>query len=69
MLTLQSARLLVQLRERIRYLLYSLRSEQTDVYQARSFIRWHKLRHPAEMSKDEVEAYLTWLACHRSAPP
>lgn len=63
---LQSTRLLDQLRERIRYLHYSLRTEKTYVYWARSFIRWHKLRHPAEMGKHEVEAYLTWLACQRS---
>lgn len=66
---LQSTRLLDQLRERIRYLHYSLRTEKTYVYWARSFIRWHKLRHPAEMGKHEVEAYLTWLACQRSVSP
>jgi hypothetical protein len=66
---LQSTRLLDQLRERIRYLHYSLRTEKTYVYWVRSFIHWHKLRHPAGMGKPEVEAYLTWLACQRSVSP
>lgn len=62
---LQATRLLDQLRERIRYLHYSLRTEKTYVYWVRSFVHWHKLRHPVEMGKTEVEAYLTFLACRR----
>ena len=62
---LQSTRLLDQLRERIRYLHYSLRTEQTYVYWVRAFIRWHQLKHPAQMGKAEVEAYLSWLAGKR----
>ena len=59
---LQSTRLLDQLRERIRYLHFSINTEKTYVYWARLFIRWHKLRHPGEMGKPEVEAFLKWLA-------
>ena len=58
---LQSARILDQLRERIRYLHYSLRTEEAYVYWAKAFIRFHKLRHPADMGKPEIEAYLMWL--------
>jgi hypothetical protein len=39
---LQSTRVLDQLRERIRYMQYSLRSEQVDVYWVRVFIRWRR---------------------------
>ena len=46
---LQSVRILDQLRERIRYLHYSLRTEEEYVYWARAFIRFHDLRHPADM--------------------
>ena len=66
---MQSTRLLDQLRERIRYLHYSLRTEKTYVYWVRLFVRWHKLRHPAEMGKPEVEAFLMWLANRREVSP
>jgi hypothetical protein len=61
----QSTRLLGQMRERLRYLHYSLRTEQAYVYWVRWFIRFHGLRHPREMGKDEVEAFLTMLANDR----
>ena len=37
---LQSTRLLDQVRERIRYLHYSLKTEKTYLYRTRFFIRW-----------------------------
>jgi integron integrase len=66
---LQSRRLLDQLRERLRYLHYSLRTEQTYVYWARWYIRFHALRHPREMGQSEVEAFLTMLANERKVAP
>ena len=63
---LQSVRILDQLRERIRYLHYSLRTEEAYVYRARAFIRFHDFRHPAEMGKAEIEAYLMWLMATRN---
>ena len=63
---LQSARILDQLRERIRYMHYSLRTEEAYVYWARAFLRFHELRHPAEMGKAEVEAFLMWLVAKRN---
>lgn len=62
---LQSTRLLDQLRERIRLLHYSRRTEDAYVHWCRAFIRFHGIRHPAEMSGPEVEAFLTWLAVER----
>ncbi len=66
---LQSGRLLDQMRERIRYLHYSLRTEQTYVYWARWFIRFHGLRHPKDMGRPEVERFLTMLANERQVSP
>ena len=63
---LQSARVLDQLRERIRYLHYSLRTEEAYVYWAKAFIRFHEVRHPAEMGKAEVEALLMRWAAKRN---
>ena len=62
---LQSSRLLGQLRERLRYLHYSLRTEESYVYWARFFIQFHGLRHPQAMGKPEVEAFLSMLANER----
>lgn len=68
-LPLKSGRLLDQLRERIRYAHYSLRTEQAYVYWARFFIRYHKLRHPKDMGGAEVEAFLSYLANERHVSP
>jgi Phage integrase, N-terminal SAM-like domain len=66
---LHSTRVLDQLRERIRYLHYSLQTEKAYVYWARFFIRWHgrngPMRHPRLMGQHEVEAFLTMLASER----
>jgi hypothetical protein len=49
---LQSIRLLDQLRERIRYMHYSLATEKVYLYWVRFFIRWSarngQMRHPRE---------------------
>ncbi|MDP3346274.1 MAG: integron integrase [Hydrogenophaga sp.] len=67
--TLRSTRLLDQVRERIRYLHYSLQTEKAYLYWIKFFIRWHgrdgPMRHPREMGATEVEAFLTMLATER----
>ena len=63
---LQSIRLLDQVRERIRYLHYSLSTEKVYLYWVRFFIRWHArdgaMKHPRDMGAPQVEAFLTMLA-------
>jgi integron integrase len=66
---LQSSRLLDQVRERIRYCHYSLRTEQSYVYWIRFFVRFSGLRHPRVMGVQEVEAFLTHLASERKVSP
>jgi integron integrase len=70
---LHSIRLLDQVRERIRYLHYSLQTEKAYLYWARYFIRWHgrggTMRHPRDMGQVEVEAFLTMLAVERQVSP
>ena len=63
---LHSARLLDQVRERVRYLHYSLRTEQAYVHWVRAFVRHQGLRHPREMGQAEVEDFLSWLAAERN---
>jgi integron integrase len=66
---LQSIRLLDQVRERIRYMHYSLSTEKTYLYWVKFFVRWHgrngTMRHPREMAGPEIEAFLTMLATER----
>lgn len=66
---LRSTRLLDQVRERIRYLHYSLNTEKAYLHWVRFFIRWHgrigEMRHPRDMGAAEVEAFLNMLANER----
>lgn len=62
---LRSPRLLGELRERIRYCHYGLRTEQSYVHWVRHFIRFSGMRRPREMGAPEVEAFLHHLAAQR----
>ncbi len=58
----QAPRLLDQVRERIRRLGYSRRTEQAYVGWIRRYVRFHGLRHPLDLGAAEMEAFLTHLA-------
>mgnify|MGYP003383485174 CR=1 FL=1 len=67
---LQSARLLDQVRERIRYMHYSLKTEKAYLYWVRFFVRWSAtqpggMRHPRDMGVHDVEAFLSMMANER----
>jgi integron integrase len=66
---LHPVRLMDQVRERIRYLHYSLSTEKTYLYWVRFFIRWQAkggpMRHPRDLGAAEVEEFLTMLATER----
>ena len=67
---LQSARLLDQVRERVRYLHYSLKTEKAYLYWVRFFVRWSAtqpggMRHPRDMGVLDVEAFLSMMANER----
>ena len=66
---LQSTRLLDQVRERIRYMHYSLSTEQVYLYWVRFFIRWSgrsgQMQHPRDIGAPGVEAFLSMLATER----
>ncbi len=67
---LQSTRVLDQVRERIRYLHYSLSTEKRYLYWVRFFIRWHgragKMIHPGEMGVAQVKALFDVLVMERN---
>jgi integrase len=62
----QPARLLDQVRNRIRLKHYSIRTEQAYVDWIRGYIYFHGKRHPAAMGAPEIEAFLTDLAVARN---
>lgn len=51
-----------QIRNRMRFLHYSIRTEEAYVGWYRRFVHFHRLRHPEEMGAAEVEAFLSDLA-------
>ena len=61
-----SPRLLDQVRERIRVKHYSLRTEQAYLGWIKRYIFFHDKRHPRDMGKLEVEAFLGVLAVERN---
>src|SRR5688572_5770550 len=57
-----AARLLDAVRERVRARHYSYLTEKAYLHWIRRFIRFHGRRHPRDMGKAELEAFLTSLA-------
>lgn len=62
-------RLLERTRQAIRVRHYSLSTERCYIQWVRRYILFHGKRHPAEMGKREVEAFLTHLATNRGVSP
>lgn len=58
-------KLLDQVRDAIQLRHYSYRTEETYVQWIRRYILFHNKRHPIEMGKPEIEAFLTHLAVQR----
>lgn len=58
-------RLLDRVRDQLRTLHYSYRTEQQYLFWVRRFILYHGKRHPSEMAAREVESFLTHLAVDR----
>jgi integron integrase len=55
-------KLLDQVRDTLRLKQYAYRTEETYILWIRQYILFHNKRHPAEMGRPEVEAFLTHLA-------
>jgi len=58
-------KLLDQVREKIRIRHYSIRTEDAYISWIKRYIFFHKKRHPNEMGKSEIEAFLSHLAVDR----
>ena len=62
----EAPRLLDQVRDRLRLKHYSLRTETAYVGWIKRYIFFHGKRHPRELGKADVEAFLTSLAVERN---
>jgi len=62
-------KLLDIVREKIRVKHYSISTERTYVHWIKHYIFYHNKRHPIEMEKPEIEAFLTYLAVDRKVSP
>ena len=58
----QPVKLLDRVRHKIRLKHYSIRTEKAYVSWIRRYIYFHNKRHPREMGRGEIEAFLTDLA-------
>ena len=58
-------RLMDRMRDTIRLHQYSIATERVYLHWVKRFILFHGKRHPVSMGKDEVEAFLTYLAVKR----
>ncbi len=58
-------RLLSQLRGALRLAHYSQKTEAAYIRWTKQFVRFHGIRHPAELGAEEVTRFLTWLATER----
>jgi len=63
------SKLLDEVRNTLRVHHYAMKTEKSYVQWIKRFILFHKKRHPKDMGKLEVEAFLTWLAVKRHVAP
>ena len=59
-------KLLDQVRATLRRKHYSLSTERSYIEWIRRFIRFHQLKHPRQMGKEEIEAFLNHLAIDKN---
>jgi len=62
-------KLLEQVRDRCRVKHYSIRTEKAYSQWIKRYILYHHKRHPREMGKPEIEAFLSHLAVNRNVTP
>ncbi|PHS36658.1 MAG: integrase [Sulfurovum sp.] len=62
-------KLLDIVRDKIRFKHYSLSTEKTYVHWIKHYIFYHNKKHPVEMTKPEIEQFLTYLAVERKVSP
>ena len=58
-------KLLDVVRDKVRFKHYSLSTEKTYIHWIKHYIFYHNKKHPIEMGKPEIEAFLTHLAVEK----
>ncbi len=61
-----NTQLLDQIRMKVRFKQYSIRTEDVYVSWAKRFILFHNKKHPSDMGSPEIEQFLTYLATERN---
>ncbi len=62
-------KLLEIMRDKIRFKHYSISTERTYLHWTRRYILYHNKKHPKDMGKFEIEAFLTHLAVDKKVSP
>ena len=62
-------KLLDIVRDKIRFKHYSIKTEQSYLSWIKRYIFFHNKKHPKEMGKIEIEAFLTHLAVDKKVSP
>ena len=62
-------KLLNIVRDKIRFKHYSISTEKTYTFWIKHYIFFHNKKHPIEMNKEEIEAFLTYLATQKKVSP
>jgi len=62
-------KLLDLVRDKIRFKHYSYSTERTYIHWIKQYIFFHNKKHPVEMGKEEIEAFLTFLATKKKVSP
>ena len=62
-------KLLDRMSDKIRFMHYSPKTEDSYISWAKRFILFHNKKHPSEMGKVEIEAFLTFLAVKKKVSP
>ena len=62
----KSARLMDQVREVLRFHHYAYNTEKSYISWMLKYIRFHNKKHPKDMGKQEIEAFLSHLAINRN---
>lgn len=62
-------KLLEIMRDKIRVKHYSISTEKTYLHWVKRYILFHNKKHPKDMSKIEIEQFLTYLAVSLNVSP
>jgi len=62
-------KLLDRVRDKLRFKHYSYSTERVYIYWIKQYILFHDKQHPIDMTKKDIEAYLTFLATKKMVSP